>query len=210
MSNRKKLSEEEIRHIGFRIRSCRVLTGLTQEDFGNSYGFPVPSLKTWEFGAVIPRLDGLKKYCQALRSFGLFVTTDWLLFGDGTGPTYYLEQRHVLNEPSGISPTESGALKEVFENACRKNKENAIVVEIDDDEMAPYYCCGDTIGGILLESGAFQNTKKPVLVRLNSVKFAPRFLHVVDGEFFICSIKTPAIEKIKLESFGFIKWYYSA
>lgn len=209
MSNRKRFSPEDTKNIGLRIKSCRVLTGLTQEDFGHSSGIPVPSIKTWEFGMVIPRLVGLKKYCDILKNFGLSVTTDWILFGIGTGPTYFLEQQNnSIADSSSVLSDKIDNLKDIFECSCIKNKENPIIVEVSDNEMSPYYCLGDIIGGVLLDSNFNITCRKPFLVNLGNGLYAPRFLQIIDDEFFIYSLENLSIKKINRNNFAAIRWHY--
>ncbi len=210
MSNQKKFTDEEIKNLGLRIKSCRALTGLTQEEFGNACGFPVPSIKTWEFGSVIPRSEGLKKYCESLKNFGLFVSTEWLLYGAGTGPAYFLDQPKEPNyESEGYLATEVISIKENFESSRRKNKENPVFFEVIDDEMDPLICLGDFIGGILQEKSSFKNIpNKPMVVKLENGNYAARVVYLIEGDFFIASLKNPVVQKAKLDAFGTIKLHY--
>lgn len=211
MSNQKKFTEEEVKNVGLRIRSCRVLTGLTQEEFGNACGFSVPSIKTWELGSVIPRADGLKKYCESLKSYGLFVNTDWLLYGAGTGPAYFLHQGNSTQEERRKTlDSKVVSIKESFEDNCRKNKENPVFFQIADDEMASFYEPGDFIGGVLIERNNLTNKpQKPMLAKLENGDYLIRFVYLIDDEFFISSIKNPLIQKVKLDAIGAVKLHYA-
>lgn len=207
MSNRKKFSEEESKNIGFRIRACRVLTGLTQEEFGARTGLSVPSIKIWEYGGVIPRVEGLKNFTELLRQFDIFASVDWLLYGKGTGPSYSLNNCGEDDGDNFLSD-ELSAFKEMFEKKCKKIKANPILIEVRDNEMAPLFCRGDFIAGILLDKESFDNNPThPSLVLLKDGTYAPRYLHLVDDEFFTCSNQTPSIRKEELSSFGKIIWH---
>lgn len=207
MSNRKKFSDEEVKNLGFRIRACRVLTGLTQEEFGTKSGIPAPSIKVWEYGGVIPRAERLKAFCEILREFSIFVSLDWLLYGKGTGPAYSLSN-FSENDDDNFLSDELSEFKEIFEKKCKKTKANPILVEVRDNQMAPLFCRGDFIAGVLLDKEGFENNPThPSLVLLEDGTYAARYLHLVDGEFFTCSIQTPAIRKEMLSSFGKIIWH---
>lgn len=206
MPNRRKYSKEETKDIGLRIRACRVLTGFTQEEFGTKFKMPVPSIKTWEMGSVIPRIDGLKKYTAALEDCGIFVNTDWLMHGIGTGPSYFLSNAESQSEEHYVD--EFTSIKDMFSNICRRNKENPIVIKVEDDEMLPLFKPGDFLAGVLTDKRFFNyDPEKPVLINIPGIGYAPRFIHQVGDEYFISSLKDPAIKRFKMELFGLIKWH---
>lgn len=212
MSNRKKFSEEEIKNVGLRIKACRVLTGLTQEELGNKYGIPTPSIKTWEFGGVVPRLEGLKKFSDALRNDGVFVNTDWILYGNGTGPSYSLDK--TIDEANDlVDPLfdDIGIFKNMFKQFCKKTKKNPVIFEINDEEMDPLYCKHDLIAGYLLSKEHYDaHFSKPVIVKLPDNNYALRYLHKVgEDEFFVSSLKNKQINKIEISFLGCVIWHKS-
>jgi transcriptional regulator with XRE-family HTH domain len=209
MVERKKFSKDEIKRIGLRIRASRVLTGLTQEEFGSKHNIPVPSIKTWEFGSVVPRLDGLTKFADALRGSDIYVSPDWLLHGIGTGPSYFLGQRNDnLDEIDASLLGDSTAFKELFRQICKKSKENPVIVEIHDDEMLPIFKLGDLVAGVLMDKSNYEDDSlRPMLVNLGDGSYVVRYLHLVEGQFFVCSLKNPKIKRVKVESFCCIRWH---
>lgn len=205
MADRKKFSKEELKGIGFRIKASRVLTGLNQEEFGSKYNIPAPSIKTWEFGSVVPRLDGLTKFTDALRESGIYVSTNWLLHGMGTGPSYFLGQQH---SESVVDVDDSFA--ELFKKSCKKSKENPVIVEIRDDEMVPLFKPGDLVAGVLLDRLSFKSDPhKPMLVNLGDGSYVVRYIQLVDDCFFLSSSKNHNIKKVNVETFACIRWHRS-
>jgi transcriptional regulator with XRE-family HTH domain len=211
MVERKKFSKEELKGIGLRIKASRTLTGLTQEEFGNKYNIPVPSIRTWEFGSVVPRLDGLVKFTDALHESDIYVHTDWLLHGTGTGPSYFLAQHNEASASDESLTDETVAFKELFKKFSKKNKENPIITEINDDEMHPLFKMGDLVAGILMSKDDYKggDPRKPMLVNLGDGFYILRYLYKVENDFFICSFKNPDIKKVTIESFGNIRWHRS-
>lgn len=208
MVERKKFSKEELKAIGLRIKASRTLTGLTQEEFGTKYNIPVPSIRTWEFGSVVPRLDGLSRFIDALHESDIYVHSDWLLHGTGTGPSYFFAHGDTNALEEALSD-ETLAFKELFKKFCKKNKENPVIVEINDDEMSPLYKMGDLVAGILMSKNAYTSgdPRKPMLVNLGDGFYILRYLYKVENDFFICSFKNPDIKKVTIESFAIVRWH---
>ena len=67
MTTRKFLTSEDIQKIGLRMKSCRVLTGLNQEEFADKHQIPYTTIRNWEYGKVVPRLSGMNEFIDALK-----------------------------------------------------------------------------------------------------------------------------------------------
>jgi transcriptional regulator with XRE-family HTH domain len=202
MLNRRRLSGEEAQKIGLRIKACRSLTGLNQEEFANRHGFALPSVKTWERG-VVPRLEGIQKIIEALETEGIFVRMDWLLYGFGTGPAYSLE---AINNVNDHSP-EQGGYAQIFNESCQKSGKNPLLVTIMDNEMSPWYNPRDLLAGFLIELAPGLPLENPLLVKLNTGVYAPRWVQMIEGHFYARSIKNPQLVKLVYSSFGEISWH---
>jgi transcriptional regulator with XRE-family HTH domain len=213
MADKRHFSLADLKSVGLRIKACRVLTGLNQEEFATKHSFSLPSVKSWEFGRVIPRLDGLQKLSEAFRVDGIFVKTNWMLFGEGTGPSFGLD--HLLNNDSEIFSFSALSLKYVenFKAECKRNRQNPIITTIQDDEMSPYYRRGDIVAGILVneEELATNNIQGNVLLPMLSVlpngTYIPRWVHVLPEGIYISSNLNPHIKKLNPVSVAKIYWH---
>ena len=205
MASRKDFSKEEIKKIGLRIKSARTLTGFNQEEFCNKYNIPLPSIKTWEFGQVVPRIDGLNNFINCLRLEGIFVNIDWILYAQKTGPSYFLEDIQDKN----INSNEQLSFYEWFDKSCKKNKTNPIIFSIADSEMEPLFFNSDLIAGVLVNIKSIDlNFSNPLIIKNDDDnKYKVRYVHFYKEEFFIRSIKNSQLEKIQTNFVGKILWH---
>ncbi len=203
MSDRRHFSSQDMKSLGARIKSCRVLTELTQEEFSKKYNISYDSLKAWEFGRVIPKLENLKSFVEQLSLCGIYVEVDWILFREGTGPAYFLgnESRILEKKKESSSPN----IISYFKADCNKNNRNPIIAVVEDEEMELFFKNGDIISGVL--SGR-QNLKEiktaedgyrlePMLALQPNGKYAVRWVHFTEDDVYVSSIRKPNIVKLK-------------
>jgi transcriptional regulator with XRE-family HTH domain len=205
MSLRDHISEEEIKKIGLRLKSCRVLTGFTQEQFAETFKIPYTTIRSWEYGRVVPRRHGVQEFVVLLKECGVFVESDWILSGYGPGPSFHLKQ------PSfDVTSNEIEAFK--FNS---KNKGfNPVVTSITDEAMFPWFCIGDRVGGTLIDPSGFEgivrsklsNGRFPVLVRLDNGHFVPRWPRILD-EKIVFSSNNAVLEQANTLSVALINWH---
>jgi len=207
MSDKRHFSVSDLKGVGLRIKACRTLTGLNQEEFSLKHEFSLPSVKSWEFGRVVPRIEGLQKLIEALRADGIFVKINWLLFGEGTGPSFFLDSFDNSLDTHDLSDSGSNYI-EAFKLECKRSKQNPIIALIDDDEMSPYYRKGDITAGVLVDDSDLKkahqslNGLTPMLSILSNGNYAPRLVHIMPEGIYISSIKTPHIRKLEPVSLG--------
>lgn len=214
MSDKRHFSASDLKGVGLRIKACRTLAGLNQEEFSAKHSFSLPSFKSWEFGRVVPRIDGLQKLIEAFRSDGIFVKINWLLSGEGTGPSFFLESVDNTDlETAVLAPQLGTNYIERFKLECKKSKQNPIIAIIDDDERSPYYRKGDIVAGVLIDDGDLTNDHQtanilsPMLSILPNGNYGPRWVHIMPEGKFISSIKFPHIKKLEIVSIGRICWH---
>jgi len=213
MKSRGRFSAEELRHLGFRIRAVRILTGLNQEEFSAKHNVPYISLKNWEQGKFTPRSESILAYLKALETEGIQVDPDWLYFGSGPGPTY-------LNRSTKISEKMSASVidKQIafFKERQLSMGLNPIISHIEDDLMFPDFKCGDIVGGVFIPrqevielsmDGA--EIERPFLVLDSNGKYYPRHLFINDKQIFINSNKSRRLLEYTHSSLAKINWYYS-
>lgn len=145
MAERGRFSIDELKCIGWRIKSVRSLTGLNQEEFSSSGDIPYMTLKGWELGRALPRPDGLRLVLNNLEAHGIKVTPEWLIFGEGNGPVYGTKNVPVSAEDPGIEP-----IVKAFKTEQRRMGYNPIILKINDTSMSPRFRVGDLVGGIVL------------------------------------------------------------
>ena len=199
---RTSFSKEEVNKIGLRIKSCRTLTGLNQEEFSLKYGIPTASIKSWESGYVVPRLDSLNNFINYLRNECIFVDIDWIIYGQKTGPSYFLDEQNLtdLNNKSSFNIW--------FENFCKKNKTNPIVFSINDNDMNPIFYEKDLIAGVFINIKSDKiNFSKPLIVKLDTGEYVVRYVHLYDEHIFARSINKPDLIKLSNNFVGVICWH---
>jgi transcriptional regulator with XRE-family HTH domain len=204
----------DLKNVGLRIKACRTLTGLNQEEFSTKHSFSLPSVKSWEFGRVVPRMEGLQKLVDALRLDSIYVKINWLLFGEGMGPSFFLDSADTpAIEYAVIGPQFNANFIEGFKLECKKKKQNPIVSTVDDDEMSPFYRKGDVIAGILIDDEELKSNyydadaHLPMISMLSNGNYGPRWIHVVPDGVYMSSIKFPHIKKIEHASIARICWH---
>lgn len=156
------LSEDEVQRISWRMKSARMLTGLTQENFSAENDISVTSLKCWEMGRAVPRQEGLSNYLNAIRKHGIEVSHEWIFHGSGPGPTY------VDVVPSTKRSPTSDYLEQqikLFQGNMRSRGLNPIVIEVADDAMSPVYSRGDIVGGFYVEVDQVRAQKTPLEIQ---------------------------------------------
>lgn len=205
------MSVMEQKKLGLRIKSVRILTGLNQQEFAKACNFNHTSLRNWEFGRVLPRKEAIERLIKSFQAFSIHVDKEWLAFGKGEGPVFteHAPKNHASN-PAWRNEFLA------FKETCVSIGENAIVVKIDDDEMAPHYCADDWVGaiaqsltGLQKKSQALHILEKPLLVKTSENEFKIR--HVLhDGDTWLAkSNHSYQTEKIVSDVVGIIVMHTS-
>jgi transcriptional regulator with XRE-family HTH domain len=135
---------------GQRLKTARMMTGLTRNAFEEKYRISASTIQSWEAakaGGLTER--GAKRILPALHKEGVTCTTDWLLYGVGSGPQPANISLSISEKttPSNNAPFEDKAvIQELL--AFRNLHPNAIDFLVSDDGMEPHYSVGDYIAGI--------------------------------------------------------------
>lgn len=212
MASRSQFSDEDVKQIGLRIRSARVLSGMNQEEFANTHGIPHMSLKAWEMGKALPRQIGLEKLLNALFSIGIQVDCGWLISGSGAGPTYVFGTRRELSEGNTSHSDDHVA---IFKKEQLARGLNPLVVEINDSLMSPSYKPGDIVGGVFISHEEVKARCKGsiekgsiYLVHIDEAMFAPRQVFFANEQIFISSLRTVDLSLYSNQFFAKICWHY--
>lgn len=142
--------------IGERLKFMRSISMLSRNDVFKKYGISSSSIDSWERNIAIPNKTSFQKLISAYKNEGIDVSEKWLQTGVGNPPSTNLLVQ-TLNH--SIEPTQKNKFLDDFLNKDKllsKETEffkslykNAVVIQISNDEMRPFYTPGDTIGGIL-------------------------------------------------------------
>lgn len=137
---------------GKRVRSVRMLAGLTREQLSQKHLIAAPTLRAWE----TPRengggltSNGAERFVKALNKEGVFCTVNWLL--DGTGPGPRLLSEIVQLKPKNRSMRkidwneEESILKEL--QTFKELNPDSVSMLIMDDGMEPFYKKGSYVSG---------------------------------------------------------------
>lgn len=137
---------------GKRVKSARMLAGLTREQMSQKYQIASPTLRGWETpkentGGLT--INGAERFVKALHREGVFCTVTWLLDGTGPGPRLLSEKMDLkIKDFSSHSiewEEEESILKEL--QTFQELNSDAITMLITDNGMEPLYKMGSYIGG---------------------------------------------------------------
>lgn len=126
-----------------RLKSARLMTGLSAEQFARNCNLPAPTLRAWEKPngrqGLTPK--GAQKLSSCFFDLGIKCEPAWLLNGDGEGPKIIsYKQKTIFASKDSIVMKEACLFEEL--------NENSIVYLVPDDSMSPLYSKDDIIGGI--------------------------------------------------------------
>lgn len=137
---------------GHRLRSARMLSGLSRNDFGGKIGISANTLTTWE----APRAQntglsskGAKRVIAGLKKLGIDCGYDWLFNGIGTGlsvPNYAgIKVTTRFGTPEAEHEDSLSILHEA--EFFKQLHPDAVVIVIMDDGLEPRYSPGNYVGG---------------------------------------------------------------
>ncbi len=134
--------------IGKRVKSARMLSGLSRGEIAEKYGISLPTLRAWEnppSGKGGLTQKGAIRLVEAFKCAGVVCDVKWLLLGIGRGPTLANVISQFGNELPIICDEEESILNEI--ECFKENNSDSIVVIVKDDGMSPLYNIGDYVGG---------------------------------------------------------------
>lgn len=184
-----KVTPQALAPVGQRIRSVRGFTSLTRKAFSQKHKISEATLKAWELSVTTIREASLDRFLEALRAEGIVCSKEWIREGKGSPP-------YKLNSDTSAAETQAeehgGILAEV--NFFLKNNKNAVVFQIPDESMAPFYNAEDYIGGILIQDASSIKNDCFYLVTLKSGEKGVRNLFY-DGHRYLVSKTNPLFQK---------------
>lgn len=210
LSEKARFSVDELKQIGWRIKSIRSLTGLNQEEFALSSGIPHMTIKGWELGRALPREIGIKQILLALDSYNIQVSAEWIIFGEGAGPVYGRTSIAVEEQES-----QSELLIKSFKMEQRKKSANPIIAKISDGLMSPEFNTGDIVGGIMMAVSDVRSKYSSEkiagsswLVPIEGKEWIVRDIFFEGESMYVKQVRDTNILKVNALSIGKIVWHY--
>lgn len=147
LESRDSKSGPEMR--GQRLKSLRMMTGLSRKKLEQDYHISASTIQSWEDA----KAGGLTKK-GAERAIAVFIdqgircSVDWLLYGIGTPPQLsnkLFENSGERHEPIEVPTEDRAIVNELL--VFRQNNPDAVEYIIIDDGMAPGFATGDYVAG---------------------------------------------------------------
>lgn len=167
---RKKISKD----FSQRLRALRGYLSLSRSEIEQKYGIKVISYSLWESGKSEYINDlSLEKLLKLFKSEGIECSEEWLIEGKGLSPF------KDLSNNTSISSQQLSDLESMEkEKGCFLNShENAIVIEVSNDDMAPYYYKGDLVGGVQISTQDYMKFigVPCIIADINNIKSIKKF-----------------------------------
>lgn len=138
---------------GRRVRSARMLAGLSRKTIHHKYKIHANTLKLWENPLHSRRgltEKGAQRLIDALLKEGVLCTIEWLMAGTNPGPsligTQQILKNKAVEKASSIKLSKEALLLKELE-AFKNVHPTARVFMVTDDGMEPQYHYGDYVGG---------------------------------------------------------------
>ncbi len=133
-----------------RLRRVRNMANLSRERMCNDEALNINTYKGWEIARYggLP-VDGAEKVIKRVTKEGVVCTANWLLHGAGLGPYVIPQYQQASPQTSHIrheNPEQISILNET--ELFKEQFPGAVIHEITDDGLTPYYHPGDMVGGI--------------------------------------------------------------
>lgn len=140
---------------GERVKLVRLLAGIpTRKAFEKTSNISCNTLQGWEQGKNRLPAKGAQRIADAVKSYGILCSIDWLMRGTGEAPRLFsmIESLPLSYQPKQFSFTQ---LKQEEDELIYKemqffksNVPNSLVITVFEDAMEPFYSVGDCIGGV--------------------------------------------------------------
>lgn len=130
-----------------RVKSARMLTGLSRKDF-SQFGISAPTLSSWESITSSRQLTekGANRLVQALYKAGVNCSVNWLLNGVGAGPSLIDNPIHSTNDNTIVSWSEEESIFREIEFFKEINASPTVLL-VQDKGMEPFFNRGDYVAG---------------------------------------------------------------
>lgn len=200
---------------GNRIKSVRMLCGLTRKGFASFSKISIPTLRSWEEPEHSRNgltQKGAQRLSEAFYKYGIICTAEWLYWGKGFAPKIIDAQNNSIisieNEDAYWSDDEA-IIKDV--EAFKIHNKDSIVSMVQDTAMLPFFCLGDFVGG-----QRFYDKQIESLIGLNCIIestsdiFIRKIVEFISHNIFIISslnYRDPVLQRVAIDSAAEIIWH---
>jgi transcriptional regulator with XRE-family HTH domain len=213
-----KINIDQAVDIGRRVKSSRMLAGLSRKDLNEKYKISAATLRSWEdpegTGKNGLTKKGAIRLINALKDAGVACSVSWLMTGRGSGPTLKNESFCSFELPNITWDEEESIFQEI--EYFKQINNSSIITLINDTGMEPIYEKNSYVGGIKVFGYEIDN-----LVGLNCIVESKNHGVLVrrlqrdttEGKYrLMCinpsiEIKKPIITDLELESAAEIVWH---
>ena len=200
------MSDSSAKEKARRLKQLRSITGLTAKELGERNHIPLATLKSWEAASKASLTEkGAHRIVDALQNEGVDCSVAWLLHGIGAQPRLATEkEERVLAD---LPRKEYIVARETEIKHFYNTYKNAVIIEVEDDAMLPFYRPGDVVGGIWQHDETLHFAKQHCLVKLKNETIICRKLiqGTVDQHIHLCATNMESnahplmIENIQME-----------
>ena len=138
--------------VGNRLKSARMLSGLTRKAFAAKSKISAATLRIWEEPGENRQglsIKGAERIVIALNHCNVHCSKEWLLTGNSIGPKFISNTFSFDDIPDDKESwsEEEAIIKDI--ESFKNNNPNSIICMITDNAMSPYFSVGDYVGGCL-------------------------------------------------------------
>lgn len=147
----------ELHTIPERLKYTRKLLKVTRRYLSEKHGIPSVTLKAWENGSVQPSKSGIDRCIDMYKEEGILLSEEWILNGTGLPPKLLFQINQFFSTPKEEDQLEKVDSEEIDDEILmlkdienfKINNPKSVAMVVCNDDMSPYYKCGDYIGGKL-------------------------------------------------------------
>ncbi|MBN2689667.1 MAG: transcriptional regulator [Gammaproteobacteria bacterium] len=159
---------------GSRLKHLRTQARLTRSEIAQKYELPAATLKAWENDVIPLSEKGLARCVKIYRHEGILLSREWVMSGNGVPPKAAIDigryftndlqypERVTLNvneENNNYQKDDAAHMAEEGQ-FFKQSHPNAVILLIQDDDMAPVYQVGDMVGGKLSKADKLKEILK--------------------------------------------------
>jgi transcriptional regulator with XRE-family HTH domain len=165
---------------GTRLRTLREALNLTREEFCHIHKMSYSTLRALENSGLELTPKHANKLIDAFKREGIICTEEWLLKGIGPFPIPGLIDEDIHQEQPSTSPylyqPKKALIREI--DFFQRNNPDALVIQVADDTMYPFFHTKDYIGGIKVDVPVKQvHYGQPCIVNLQDGQQLTRILY---------------------------------
>jgi len=152
--NFQQLEKSNPKHRGERLKSLRLMAGLSRKAMADKHDLSSGTLQGWEdgrYGGLTNR--GAQRFLEVIRNEGVYCSFDWLMHGQGVGPLLVNNLKVTDSPVAAAGPGDEGDDQVAMLDELayfRQRHSTAVDLIVSDDAHLPFYRQGDIVAGLPL------------------------------------------------------------